>query len=51
MNELPPHTADEPVDQALGSLSDLDSQSLAEQVQSYIGAHRALQERLASLEE
>ena len=45
-----PQTGDQRVDEALEPLADVDSLPPGEQVEVYVGVHRALQDRLADLE-
>ncbi len=45
-----PRTGDETVDEALEPLLDVQDLPPAEQVEVYVGVHRALQDRLADLE-
>ncbi len=51
--ELPelPQTGDRAVDEALEQLVAVQHLPPAEQVETYVGTHRALQDRLADLEE
>ncbi len=48
-SEQLPATGDEQVDRALAPLANLPDE-LAEQVDSYVGAHRALGQRLSELD-
>ena len=45
-----PQTVDQRVDEALEPLADVAERPPAEQVEVYVGVHRALQDRLADLE-
>jgi hypothetical protein len=45
-----PQTGDRQVDEALEPLAQAHALPLAEQVEIYVGAHRALQDRLAGLD-
>ncbi|MGN6301518.1 MAG: hypothetical protein ACTHN8_10560 [Angustibacter sp.] len=45
-----PQTGDERVDEALEPLGGVGELPAAEQVEVYVGVHRALQDRLADLE-
>jgi hypothetical protein len=45
-----PRTGDPAVDEALASLVDLPAAPVADQVEIYVGVHRALQDRLADLD-
>lgn len=46
----PPHTGDPRVDDAMAAIREASSAPVAEQVDAYVGAHRALQDRLADLD-
>ena len=46
----PPHTGDPTVDAATQSLHEASANPVDEQVEAYVGAHRALQDRLADLD-
>jgi hypothetical protein len=45
-----PRTGDQQVDEAIEPLADVHDLAPAEQVEVYVGVHRALQDRLADLE-
>lgn len=45
-----PRTGDAAVDEALATLEGVTTQSLPDQVSTYTGAHRRLQDRLADLD-
>lgn len=46
----PPHTGDEALDAALAQLAAAHDRPLERQVETYVGVHRALQDRLADLD-
>ena len=45
----PQHTGDPTVDAAMRALTEASGSPVDEQVEAYVGAHRALQDRLADL--
>lgn len=46
----PPLTGDHTVDVAMQALTEANQSPVDEQVEAYVGAHRALQDRLADLD-